>query len=77
MEPTEWWAGLRRSAVPALDYEGSTLSDPQAMAAERGIEVRVISLDDSPMVLGVTLDLRSDRVTLMVRDGVVILAAIF
>lgn len=77
MEASEWWVGLTREAVPAPDYEGLTVAEAQAMAARRGVEVRVVSLDGSPKVFGVTLDLRSDRVTLMVREGSVIRAAIF
>lgn len=77
MEAMEWWEGLTTEAVPAPEYQGVDLEQAHALAASRGLDVRAMSLDGAPAVFSLKLDLRSDRVTLLVRDGRVIRAAIF
>jgi len=77
MGATEWWEGLTTEAVAAPEYQSLDMEQAHALAASQGLDVRAISLDGAPTVFSITLDLRSDRVTLLVRDGRVIRAAIF
>lgn len=76
MSAGDAWEQFFHDAKPAPEYQGLSQADACELAERRSVEVvRVISVDDGPRSLGVTLDLRPDRLNLVVQGGSVIRAA--
>ncbi|MFP3915165.1 MAG: PASTA domain-containing protein [Actinomycetota bacterium] len=66
---------IDESAEAAPDFVGLTEEDARDLAAERGLDVRVVGRDGE--CLAVTMDLRQDRVNLELIEDVVVGAAIY
>jgi hypothetical protein len=71
VEPVaDWVAG--RTGPTGAGYVGLSQAAAEAQAAANGLTTRVVGLDGADLV--VTMDLRTDRLNLMVFDGIVVAA---
>jgi hypothetical protein len=71
VESVEDWAANRTGPTGA-DYVGLTEAEADARAQAAGLTTRVVGVDGMDLV--VTMDLRPDRLNLMLFDGVVVAA---
>jgi hypothetical protein len=63
---------------PAPDFMGITVDRARSRAATKGIPIRVLVVDpDRPVEQALTLDLRPDRLNVVVAHGVVVRAGYF
>ena len=63
---------------PAPEFMGIAADRARALAAERGITMRVVTFDpDEPSTVALTLDHRPERLNVLIVDGVVVRAGYF
>ena len=69
---------LFADAPPAPAFMGITLDRARDLAATRGIPLRVIVLDpEKPSEVALTMDLRRDRLNVLISRGIVVRAGYF
>lgn len=71
VEPVEDWAA-NRTGPTGVDYVGLTQAEAEDRAQAAGLTTRVVGVDGMDLV--VTMDLRPDRLNLVLFDGVVVAA---
>ncbi len=71
VQSVEEWAA-NRTGPTGVDYIGLTEAEADARAEAAGLTTRVVGVDGMDLV--VTMDLRPDRLNLMLFDGVVVAA---